>query len=144
MAKLGNLTWYKIPLGIAGVVAFLLLVNSDSLIPTIFSGGLIAVEIFFGLTRPQIYQQLDHKNPDLDHFLEKMASEYTTTSEREAHRKITGVEVAAVPKESGDDDVNMPNMVGITLVKEVTKLPEYKFTPICMLTTEAEQSKLVP
>lgn len=33
-------------------------------------------------------------------------------------------------------DVNMPNMDGITLVKEVKKLPAYKFTPIVMLTTE--------
>ncbi len=33
-------------------------------------------------------------------------------------------------------DVNMPIMDGITLVKEVKKLPNYKFTPIIMLTTE--------
>ena len=39
-------------------------------------------------------------------------------------------------------DVNMPNMDGITFVKEVKKLPNYKFTPICMLTTESEQSKM--
>lgn len=39
-------------------------------------------------------------------------------------------------------DVNMPNMDGITFVKEVKKLPNYKFTPVCMLTTEAEQSKM--
>ncbi|MFZ5603339.1 MAG: response regulator, partial [Pseudomonadota bacterium] len=31
-------------------------------------------------------------------------------------------------------DVNMPVMDGITLVKEVKKLPAYKFTPIIMLT----------
>lgn len=39
-------------------------------------------------------------------------------------------------------DVNMPNMDGITFVREVKKLPQYKFTPICMLTTETEQSKM--
>ncbi len=39
-------------------------------------------------------------------------------------------------------DVNMPNMDGITFVKEVKKLANYKFTPICMLTTESEQSKM--
>lgn len=39
-------------------------------------------------------------------------------------------------------DVNMPNMDGISLVKEVKKLPAYKFTPICMLTTEAGQNKM--
>ena len=40
-------------------------------------------------------------------------------------------------------DVNMPNMDGITFVKEVKKLPNYKFTPVCMLTTEAEKSKMM-
>lgn len=34
-------------------------------------------------------------------------------------------------------DVNMPIMDGITLVKELRKLPNYKFTPILMLTTES-------
>jgi two-component system chemotaxis response regulator CheY len=38
-------------------------------------------------------------------------------------------------------DVNMPNMDGITLVKEVKKLPSYKFTPIIMLTTESQETK---
>lgn len=38
-------------------------------------------------------------------------------------------------------DVNMPNMDGITFVKEVKKLPDYKFTPIIMLTTEAGEDK---
>ena len=38
-------------------------------------------------------------------------------------------------------DVNMPNMDGITFVKEVKKLPSYKFTPIIMLTTESQEGK---
>jgi two-component system, chemotaxis family, chemotaxis protein CheY len=38
-------------------------------------------------------------------------------------------------------DVNMPNMDGITLVKSLRSLPEYKFTPILMLTTESQDSK---
>jgi two-component system chemotaxis response regulator CheY len=38
-------------------------------------------------------------------------------------------------------DVNMPNMDGITFVKEVKKLGSYKFTPIIMLTTESQESK---
>lgn len=38
-------------------------------------------------------------------------------------------------------DVNMPNMDGITLVKEIKQLATYKFTPIIMLTTESEESK---
>lgn len=38
-------------------------------------------------------------------------------------------------------DVNMPKMDGITLVQEVKKKPEYKFTPIIMLTTESQEEK---
>ena len=38
-------------------------------------------------------------------------------------------------------DVNMPNMDGITFVKEVKQKSEYKFTPVIMLTTEAEEEK---
>jgi two-component system chemotaxis response regulator CheY len=35
-------------------------------------------------------------------------------------------------------DVNMPGRNGIELVRELRKLPEYRFTPILMLTTESE------
>jgi two-component system chemotaxis response regulator CheY len=38
-------------------------------------------------------------------------------------------------------DVNMPVMDGIALVRELRTLPEYKFTPILMLTTESAQDK---
>lgn len=38
-------------------------------------------------------------------------------------------------------DVNMPNMDGITLVKEAKKLPAYKFTPMMILTTEVSDEK---
>ncbi len=38
-------------------------------------------------------------------------------------------------------DVNMPNMDGITLVRELRQLPEYKFTPLLVLTTESGQDK---
>jgi two-component system chemotaxis response regulator CheY len=38
-------------------------------------------------------------------------------------------------------DVNMPRMDGITLVREVKKLPSYKFTPIMMLTTVSDEGK---
>ncbi len=34
-------------------------------------------------------------------------------------------------------DVNMPNMDGITLVKELRNLANYKFVPLLVLTTEA-------
>jgi len=38
-------------------------------------------------------------------------------------------------------DVNMPKMDGITLVKEIKKRPDYKFTPIMMLTTVSDDGK---
>ena len=38
-------------------------------------------------------------------------------------------------------DVNMPNMDGITFVQEVKKLPNYRFMPIIMLTTESRESR---
>ncbi len=37
-------------------------------------------------------------------------------------------------------DVNMPGMNGIELVRALRALPEYKFTPMLVLTTESEQS----
>ncbi|TGL74500.1 response regulator [Leptospira yasudae] len=36
-------------------------------------------------------------------------------------------------------DMNMPNMDGITFVKEIKKDPKNKFTPIIMLTTESQE-----
>ena len=36
-------------------------------------------------------------------------------------------------------DVNMPGMNGIDLVKEIRTMPDYKFTPVLVLTTESEQ-----
>jgi two-component system chemotaxis response regulator CheY len=38
-------------------------------------------------------------------------------------------------------DVNMPNMDGITFVKEMKQKPNYKFTPVIMLTTEGADDK---
>lgn len=38
-------------------------------------------------------------------------------------------------------DLNMPGMNGIELIKEVRKLPAYKFMPILFLTTESQQSR---
>jgi len=38
-------------------------------------------------------------------------------------------------------DVNMPVMDGIALIRELRKLPSYKFTPILMLTTESAGHK---
>jgi two-component system chemotaxis response regulator CheY len=38
-------------------------------------------------------------------------------------------------------DVNMPNMDGISFVKALKQMPNYKFTPVIMLTTESQEGK---
>jgi two-component system, chemotaxis family, chemotaxis protein CheY len=38
-------------------------------------------------------------------------------------------------------DVNMPNMDGISFLKEMRQKPNYKFTPVIMLTTEGAEEK---
>lgn len=38
-------------------------------------------------------------------------------------------------------DLNMPEMDGIALIKELRKMPSFKFTPILMLTTESSEEK---
>ena len=38
-------------------------------------------------------------------------------------------------------DVNMPNMDGITFLKSMRTLPDYRFTPVIMLTTETGEEK---
>lgn len=40
-------------------------------------------------------------------------------------------------------DLNMPGMNGIEFIREVRKLPAYKFMPILFLTTESQQAKKV-
>lgn len=51
--------------------------------------------------------------------------------------KLTGEKIHLIIS-----DVNMPKMDGITMVKKIKTMPKYKFTPICMLTTESEESKM--
>lgn len=38
-------------------------------------------------------------------------------------------------------DINMPNMDGISFVKEMKQRPAYKFTPVVMLTTESQEAR---
>jgi two-component system, chemotaxis family, chemotaxis protein CheY len=38
-------------------------------------------------------------------------------------------------------DVNMPRMDGISFLKAIREHPDYKFTPVIMLTTEAGEDK---
>lgn len=39
-------------------------------------------------------------------------------------------------------DLNMPDMDGIELIRKIRSLPDYKFIPIVMLTTEAQEEKM--
>lgn len=55
---------------------------------------------------------------------------------KDALNKLTGQKVHLMIC-----DVNMPNMDGISFLKEVKTLPSYKFTPIIMLTTESQETK---
>jgi two-component system chemotaxis response regulator CheY len=55
---------------------------------------------------------------------------------KDALSKLTGQKIHLIVS-----DVNMPNMDGITLVTEIKKLANYKFTPIIMLTTEGADEK---
>jgi two-component system chemotaxis response regulator CheY len=56
---------------------------------------------------------------------------------RDALAKLTGQKVHLIIS-----DVNMPNMDGISFLKAVKQLPAYKFTPVIMLTTVSEESKM--
>lgn len=55
---------------------------------------------------------------------------------RDALSKLNGGKVHLIIS-----DVNMPNMDGISFLKEVKRHPSYKFTPVIMLTTESQAEK---
>ena len=55
---------------------------------------------------------------------------------KDALRKLDGTKIHLIVC-----DVNMPNMDGLTFLKEVKNLAAYKFTPVVMLTTESQEAK---
>ncbi len=55
---------------------------------------------------------------------------------KDALSKVSGKKVDMVIT-----DLNMPEMDGIELIKSLRKMPDYKFAPIVMLTTESQESK---
>jgi len=56
---------------------------------------------------------------------------------RDALSKLDGSKIHLIIS-----DVNMPNMDGLSFVKQAKQLPAYKFTPIIMLTTETQEDKM--
>jgi two-component system chemotaxis response regulator CheY len=58
-----------------------------------------------------------------------------------------GVRGLAVAQQQKADlivtDLNMPNMDGIALIARLRALPQYRFTPILMLTTESQEDKKI-
>ncbi|HVN96482.1 MAG TPA: response regulator [Syntrophorhabdaceae bacterium] len=55
---------------------------------------------------------------------------------KDALSKLAGTQVHLVLT-----DLNMPNLDGMGLIKEMRANPAYKFLPIIMLTTESQDSK---
>jgi len=77
--------------------------------------------------------------------LRQMVSYTLKEAGYEVMEAVDGVDALNAAKEKEFDlaitDVNMPNMDGITLLKELRSLPQYKHKPILMLTTEAGDEK---
>lgn len=49
--------------------------------------------------------------------------------------------ITAAPPQMLITDLNMPNMDGIELIRQVRALPQCKYIPIVMLTTESQDTK---
>jgi len=72
----------------------------------------------------------------------------TFTLERAGYEVIqAGDGREALAKLDGSDihlfltDLNMPNMDGIALTRQLRSMPDYKFVPIVLLTTESQAEK---
>jgi two-component system chemotaxis response regulator CheY len=65
-----------------------------------------------------------------------------TTYEYEVIEADDGLQGLALTKKHQFDliitDVNMPNMDGLNLVRELRTLPKYQFTPILLMTTDPD------
>ncbi len=51
------------------------------------------------------------------------------------------VKIEAQPVHLVITDLNMPNLDGISLIRQLRSKPKYKFVPIVMLTTESQDDK---
>jgi two-component system chemotaxis response regulator CheY len=76
--------------------------------------------------------------------IRQMVKLVLTQAGYDVHEAVDGVEglekAKAKPVQMIVTDLNMPRMDGITLVKELRKLPAYKGVPIVLLTTESDES----
>jgi two-component system chemotaxis response regulator CheY len=63
----------------------------------------------------------------------------------EVVQAVDGAEALSIARTRKFDlviaDINMPNMDGISLVKSLRALPDYRFTPILILTTESQTDR---
>ncbi len=78
--------------------------------------------------------------------MRQMVSFTLKSAGHDVHEAGDGVEALNVAKSAGAfdlviSDINMPNMDGIELIKELRGLADFKFTPILMLTTESSADK---
>lgn len=77
--------------------------------------------------------------------MRQMVSFTLQTAGFEVVEAVDGVDALAKAKDTQVDvvvsDVNMPNMDGIELIAALRALPQYKFTPMLMLTTESGGDK---
>lgn len=58
------------------------------------------------------------------------------TDGADALTKLTGQKICLIIC-----DVNMPNMDGISFVKQIKAMDDYKFIPVIMLTTESQEKR---
>ncbi|HEU4623189.1 MAG TPA: response regulator [Steroidobacteraceae bacterium] len=77
--------------------------------------------------------------------MRQMVSATLTGAGYEVEQAEDGVQALALAGKQRFDlvitDVNMPNMDGITLVRELRGKPNYKFVPLLILTTEATSER---
>jgi two-component system, chemotaxis family, chemotaxis protein CheY len=77
--------------------------------------------------------------------MRQMVSATLTNAGYEVEQAEDGVQALQLADRQRFDlvitDVNMPNMDGITLVRELRGKPNYKFVPLLILTTEATSER---
>ena len=77
--------------------------------------------------------------------MRKLVGATLTDAGHEVTEASDGCEALEIAKKEEADlvitDVNMPNMDGIELIRQLRGLPQYKFTPMLLLTTESGADK---